>query len=500
METKRRNFVVSVILVGVWVLIAAWQVTDHIRVQNLARAELIHRARDVSTTVGTTVRLLRRFGGVVSKERLESALTELLRPGEWDGIALFNEAGDVVASAGTPVELPFKGLDSPEIWTNNTVILMNPVALGTNVTRDLEGTNVPVIVDFHRPPDTNRPPPPPDPGTLQTNGSSGGAMRPESPSPRPERGMGPGGRPPRFTRPPWWSEQEWKSISEKQGVHSFAVVMSTRNFEEASRRDVRSRVIIILLATISVLGSGLAWGNLAKSADLQIRLVRASELNTHLKEMNLAAAGLAHETRNPLNIVRGLAQLISRQPEAPAEIRDKSKQIIDETDKVTAQLNEFINYSRPRELRRSVLALRSVLSEVVGALAFDIEEKKIQVAIKGEALSIEADEQQLRQVLFNLLLNAIQAVDAGGSIEIFARSSSPTEGLLEVRDNGPGVPEGRRTEIFKPYFTTQEKGTGLGLAIVQQIVLAHGWEIACFSNDPKGALFRITHLRLAVRH
>ena len=87
METKRRNLPVYGILIGVWVLIVAWQVTDHIRVQNLARAELIHRARDVSTTVATTVRLLRRFGGVVSKERLESALTELLRPGEWDGIA-----------------------------------------------------------------------------------------------------------------------------------------------------------------------------------------------------------------------------------------------------------------------------------------------------------------------------------------------------------------------------------------------------------------------------
>ena len=68
--------------------------------------------------------------------------------------------------------------------------------------------------------------------------------------------------------------------------------------------------------------------------------------------------------------------------------------------------------------------------------------------------------------------------------------------MLEIRDNGPGVPADRRTEIFKPYFTTNEKGTGLGLAIVQQIVLAHGWEIACLPNEPLGAIFRITHLKL----
>ena len=75
--------------------------------------------------------------------------------------------------------------------------------------------------------------------------------------------------------------------------------------------------------------------------------VRASELTTHLKEMNLAAAGLAHETRNPLNIIRGLAQMISKQTDAPTEIREKSRAIVDEADKVTVQLNEFINYSRP---------------------------------------------------------------------------------------------------------------------------------------------------------
>ena len=68
---------------------------------------------------------------------------------------------------------------------------------------------------------------------------------------------------------------------------------------------------------------------------------------------------------------------------------------------------------------------------------------------------------------------------------------------MEIGDNGPGVPAERRGEIFKPYFTTNEKGTGLGLAVVQQIVLAHGWEIECLPNQPRGAVFRITHLKLA---
>src|SRR5437868_3129845 len=103
----------------------------------------------------------------------------------------------------------------------------------------------------------------------------------------------------------------------------------------------------------------------------------------------------------------------------------------------------------------------------------------------------------LRQALFNLLLNAIQVVDSNAEIQVITQRTGASEAMLEVRDNGPGVPLERRTEIFKPYFTTQKTGTGLGLAVVQQIVLAHGWEIQCLPNEPAGAIFRITHLKLA---
>jgi signal transduction histidine kinase len=123
-------------------------------------------------------------------------------------------------------------------------------------------------------------------------------------------------------------------------------------------------------------------------------------------------------------------------------------------------------------------------------------EKKINVQIKGEALTILADEQLLRQTLFNLLLNSVQVANEGGAIEVESEQRG-SEAQIEIRDNGPGVPVERRSEIFKPYFTTQKTGTGLGLAVVQQIVLAHGWEIECVGNEPKGAVFRIKHIKLA---
>ena len=139
----------------------------------------------------------------------------------------------------------------------------------------------------------------------------------------------------------------------------------------------------------------------------------------------------------------------------------------------------------------------AAVAEVLRTLNHDLEEKKLRVETGGDPVAIEADDQLFRQVLFNLLINAIQAVDVNGQIQISARRVSATEAALEVRDDGPGVPPERRQEIFKPYFTTNQKGAGLGLAVVSQIVLAHGWDIQCLGNEPKGAIFRITHLKLA---
>jgi signal transduction histidine kinase len=294
-------------------------------------------------------------------------------------------------------------------------------------------------------------------------------------------------------------EEVYKDIIENRSAHTFVVVMSDEPVLASESNDLWMRVIIGLLGTLAVAGYAVAWRTLIQTSELQLRLVRASEQNLHLKELSLAAAGLAHETRNPLNIIRGLAQLVAKQENVPPEIAAKSREIINETDRVTAQLNEFINYSRPREVRRAATDLGAVAGEVVRALNYDIDEKKIQLEVLVESVVIEADEQLLRQALFNLVLNAIQAVPPQGVIRIRASRRSNEEAFIEISDNGPGVPAENRGEIFKPYFTTHTEGTGLGLSVVQQIVLAHGWEIQCVANEPAGALFRISHVKLKVK-
>jgi signal transduction histidine kinase len=505
MIRPRRQLLVYGLLLTVWGLVLGWQVAEHFRVRESAREELINRAKDISTTVGIVLRSQRHFGNVVTRERLESALTELVRPGELNAIALLNAAGEVVASAGPTNFFQFKGPPGwAELWDERTVTLMNLVDLGANLTRDMEVTNPPIVLSrqsFQRPPETNQPAPPPDrpappPEFNPDNPGESNSVGAPNPPPSTNRSRFRGEGRPRFGRPPWMNEADYRTMIEKQGVHSFMIVMSTQPVIAACQHDLWLRAIIAALATVSVVGSGLVWRNLGQTSELQIRLVRASELNSHLKEMNLAAAGLAHETRNPLNIIRGLAQMLSKQPDAAPETIEKTRAMIAETDRVTAQLNEFINYSKPREVRRAALALGPLIEELVHTLGHDIAEKNVQLRVSDNSLTIEADERLLRQALFNLFLNAIQAVDAGGEIHITAGKLSATEAFLEIRDNGPGVAADQRAEIFKPYFTTTQKGTGLGLAVVQQIVMAHGWEIQCLANEPRGAIFRITHLKL----
>ncbi|MCX6923756.1 MAG: ATP-binding protein [Verrucomicrobia bacterium] len=512
MDLIRRSLLVYGLIGAVWVLVFGWQVQEHHRVKEAAKTDLRNRSKDIANTLSAIIRGM-RFRGAIPQERLEPVLkemisgrtNELVKSSELIYIGLLNATNKAVIWAGKPIDPQREDLlQEGEHWGARSVTLVNPVDLGASLST--EGVTNTLILpplseftnrvgeagrDFPR-----RGPAPPDemgPATPSTNLSS------NSPPPggRDGRPRELGGR----SRRPFWlrgmDEQELQSMVAKRTLHGLVLTMSTEGLTATTTRDLWLRTVIMLLATVSVLGSGLALRNLAKSSELQLRLVRASEMNTHLKEMNLAAAGLAHETRNPLNIIRGLAQMISKQPGIAPEIQTKSRDIINEADKVAAQLNEFINYSRPREVRRTKLALSSVVNEVVRALTYDLEEKKISLQIKGEPLHIEADEQLLRQALFNLLLNAIQAADGSGEIQIVAQKRNATEAALEVRDNGPGVPPDRRSEIFKPYFTTQKEGTGLGLAVVQQIVLAHGWEVECLGNEPQGAVFRITHLKLA---
>lgn len=483
----RQSKLVYLLLAIFWLVVVGWQVAEHQRVKRVAQTALRNRSKDITSTLEVLIRNQRFRGGPLFQERLESALKELVKSGEISSIALLNAQSEVIVAVGEPITTDIKEImRSVERWESTRVLLGNLVDLGANVTREGE-TNSPTIVL--------------PPREEMARGRTNNAAFNERPSPpdgeRPRERGERGERGPRFGRPPWMNQEDYQKLLQQRGLHGMVLAISADSFIKATQQDWGLRAMVIAFATAAIIALGVAWKNVAATNELEMRLLRASEMNSHLQELSLAAAGLAHETRNPLNIVSGLAQMISKQTDTSPETRKRAKEIIGETERVTVQLNEFINYSRPREVRPSAVDLGTVVGEVSRALQFDVEEKMLKLRAPEKLPAIQADEQLLRQALFNLLLNAVQAADRGGEIEVDCWKENGRGAVIEIRDNGPGVAPEHRQEIFKPYFTTHQKGTGLGLAVVQQIVLAHGWEITCHPNEPRGAIFRIAHVKLA---
>lgn len=493
----KRTLGVYGVLAAIGLGVCGWQWGEHQRFAQAAAQGLINRGRDITSTLGVVVSSQRRLGNLVAKDRIELALHGLIHPGELESIAILGATGETIASAGRSVELTPEMMRARGVfWRDQELILMNLMDLGVGAggaVAEGEPRPPPLVVSNARLEKafraTNRPP----------GGARGGENRPAGAEPaEPGAAAAPAGRAARFpySRPSWMDKEEYETLIRKQGVHSLVISLSTDEMHRTIRADLLLRLLVSFTASGAAIVSALAWRNVSRNSDLQIRLVKAGEMNSHLAQMNFAAAGLAHETRNPLNLIRGLAQMIAMQAKDAPALKEHASTIIEEADRVTVQLNEFIDYSKPREAHLAAVEVSRLVADVARTLLPDIEDKQIQLTPPATPLTVEADEQLFRQALFNLLLNAVQAVEPGGRVAIRWETTGPDEVAVEVADDGPGVPEAERTNIFKPYVTMRPKGVGLGLAIVHQIVAAHRWEIACLPHEPRGARFRISRIKI----
>lgn len=473
---NRRSGLLAALCAGVAGLVG-WQWGEHRRFEAAAAQALVNRGRDITSTLGIIVRSQRRFGLLVARERIESTLQALIHPGDLEGLALLGPTGETIASAGRPIDLAPEALRARAVhWRGEELVLLNLMDLGQAGGPGEERPLPPaVVVSGQRLPKAARTP-------AARPGPEGGT----TPSPRVL-----------FGRPAWMDEAEYAALLRTQGVHSLVIALSTEDFRRAVRGDFLLRALVSAMGLGVALVSSLAWRNRSRSSELQLRLIKAGEMNGHLAQMNLAAAGLAHETRNPLNLIRGHAQLVAMDQAADPRWRAHAAAILEEADRVTVQLNQFIDYAKPRQPVLGPVDLAALAADVGRTLGPDLEEKRVTLLLPAVPVRVAADEALLRQALFNLVLNAIQAVEAGGRVEVAAAAGAGGEVTLEVRDDGRGVPEAEREEIFKPYVTRRKDGVGLGLAVVRQIALAHGWEVTCGAREPRGAVFRMAPLRPA---
>ncbi|MCF8032100.1 MAG: HAMP domain-containing histidine kinase [Desulfarculaceae bacterium] len=248
----------------------------------------------------------------------------------------------------------------------------------------------------------------------------------------------------------------------------------------------------MLLAAAEMLLYFITGGLTGFLVDRERREARRVKEAENLALLGQAAAAVAHELKTPLIAIGGFAQRIQRDLEPSHPYRGQLRIIVDQVRHMENLLRQMLDYSRPLELQRRNLALDGLLQEVFTLTRPTAKEKRVSLAshLPPGGLSLAGDAGRLKQVLINLVNNAVDASGKGGEVVVEA-DREKDQVVIAVRDAGVGIPAAEREKIFFPFFTTKSGGTGLGLAIARKIVLAHHGDIQVESTPGQGTTFRL---------
>jgi PAS domain S-box-containing protein len=254
----------------------------------------------------------------------------------------------------------------------------------------------------------------------------------------------------------------------------------------------------------TVIGAAMFFKDLTYVEQMEER----ERLRDRLAAVGEMAAVMAHEIKNPLAGIEVLAGLVRRRTPDNADVQALVADIINEAKMANAIVQEVLDFVRPVRLQ---VERTSVAEAVANAVTLaDGQARRggaaVHVAMPATLPQIRADRHQLTQVFANLVINAYQALEGRGRVRIEAREARTADDgalvpdtqhavpsvVVEVIDNGPGIPADHVEKIFQPFFTTKPQGSGLGLAIVRKIVDAHGGRIDLAAGDDGGTRFRVT--------
>jgi two-component system sensor histidine kinase PilS (NtrC family) len=246
--------------------------------------------------------------------------------------------------------------------------------------------------------------------------------------------------------------------------------------------------------TEAVRGIILVFQDITKMVQMEERVRRQERLAT----VGSLAAGIAHEIRNPLASLSGSIQVLRGELDLNSDNRHLMDIVVRETDRLNAIITDFLEYARPKTAKDDVIVLSHLFDETVSLLQNSKEySEKIHIYQEVDPhIAIRGDSQRLRQVFWNLLINACQAMPNGGQMTISAAPFIGDEGEQKwceviIADSGLGVAHEYLDKIFDPFFTTKAGGTGLGLSICYRIVEDYGGTITVETNSGKGAKFKI---------
>ncbi|OGR61372.1 MAG: hypothetical protein A2X36_10630 [Elusimicrobia bacterium GWA2_69_24] len=299
------------------------------------------------------------------------------------------------------------------------------------------------------------------------------------------------GKTPRIVRspktPPAFYESLWQDILDPaKGFWRGQVLNRTKDGRDVS----------ILLSITAVRDGGDIVGFVSNSVDLTEHEEMQKRLATSesLAAVGSMAAIVAHEIRNPLNSIVTAANSISRQDLPPDERETLLGIIRAESNRLNNRLSQFLQFARPRELHCDWLDLNAAVREVLKIVRADTKLRgkvKIQERLDKGLGPTRFDGDQIRQVLWNIMLNAMQAMAGKGRLTV---STEKRDGgvLLHISDTGPGIAANQLDKLFTPFYTTKPQGTGLGLAVADRIVSRHHGRILVERAPGGGTRFTLS--------
>jgi signal transduction histidine kinase len=223
---------------------------------------------------------------------------------------------------------------------------------------------------------------------------------------------------------------------------------------------------------------------------------RELESQLHLAE-RLAAlgemvAGISHEIKNPLGIVRSTAELLGEMPDASDTQKRLSGVIKEESTRLNQIVTEFLDFARPQEPNLQECQLEEIIEKNLSFIRPELEKKGIHVQenLNGRSFRLRADHDLLYRAFLNILINAIHSLQDGGTIDIKVEEDRDAY-RVEIEDTGCGISKENVDKIFNPFFTTKEKGSGLGLSIVRKIIEGHRGTIDIKSVEGQGTKVQV---------
>jgi len=439
----RRSLSTAVVVVAAWAGLAAWQYDEYGHECELAQQILRRQAEAVMNAVVGGIRSHRRMGRFFP-EQLQAALDELAAAEDVIAAAVVSDDGRIVLTAG------------------NTEALKESFPLQPGAFWDAAGLRY--AVEFRLEPEP--------PGAGPGPGGGGG------------RGFGRGGG--------RWAQEPGPPSPLAAGGRFVAAVLLDRSATDAlQQRAFWLRAAVALAGGLVLSLIAVAWHATVRLTEAAGRARVLESEARHLRDLSQAAAGLAHETRNPLGLIRGWMQRLADSPPAAGELHNKAQAVVEECDRITARINQFLSFARPCEPRLGAVDLAPLVAELAALVEPDLDAKGLKLVQTSDQPMppVRADRELLRQALFNLLSNAIQFAPPQGTVEIALRPGHNGSERIEVADGGPGVAPDKVPMLFTPYFTTRSNGTGLGLAMVRRIAAAHGWESGYTPRLGGGSIF-----------